>query len=72
MEEYYVMNEKKIKKKEEVTWKLSKARAGILSSNSCIMSHGPSPTPTNTIDKGSALQHKRKKEETDYITPLQT
>jgi len=44
----------------EVTWKLSKAREGMLSSNSCIMSHGPSPTPTKIIDKGSALQHKRK------------
>jgi hypothetical protein len=35
-----------------ITWKLSKLRAGILSSNCCIMSQGPSPTPTRTIDRG--------------------
>jgi hypothetical protein len=38
------------------TWKLSKARAGMLSSNSLIISHGPSPTPTKTIDSGYSLQ----------------
>jgi len=39
-----------------LTWKLSKALAGMLSSNSFIMSHGPSPTPTKIIDKGYSLQ----------------
>jgi hypothetical protein len=42
-----------------LAWKLSKARAGMLSSNCLIISHGPSPTPTNTIDKGYSLQIKR-------------
>ena len=35
-----------------LTWKLSNALAGMLSSNSLIMSQGPSPTPTRTIDNG--------------------
>lgn len=39
-----------------MTWKLSKARAGSLSSNFCMSSHGPSPTPTSTMDKGYELQ----------------
>lgn len=39
-----------------LTWKLSNARAGMLSSNSLIMSHGPSPTPTKTIDRGYSLK----------------
>lgn len=39
-----------------LAWKLSKARAGMLSSNSLIMSHGPSPTPTRIIDNGYWLQ----------------
>ena len=38
-----------------VTWKLSKARAGMLSSNSLIISQGPSPTPTKMIDRGYSL-----------------
>ena len=38
------------------TWKLSKARAGMLSSKFFIMSHGPSPTPTKIIDNGYSLQ----------------
>uniref|UniRef100_A0A0A9GBI7 Uncharacterized protein n=1 Tax=Arundo donax TaxID=35708 RepID=A0A0A9GBI7_ARUDO len=33
-------------------WKLSKSRAGSLSSNFCMSSQGPSPTPTSTIDNG--------------------
>lgn len=37
------------------TWKLSKPRAGILSSNSRIVSHGPSPTPTKIIESGCSL-----------------
>lgn len=48
------------KTSQTLTWKLSKARAGILSSNSLIMSQGPSPTPTSTIDKGYALQFNTK------------
>jgi hypothetical protein len=44
----------------QLTWKLSKARAGMLSSNSSIMSQGPSPTPTNTMDKGNSLHTKTK------------
>lgn len=41
------------------TWKLSKDLAGMLSSNSFIISHGPSPTPTKIIDKGNSLQQWR-------------
>lgn len=37
------------------TWKLSNARCGILSSNSFIASHGPSPTPTRMIERGYSL-----------------
>ena len=33
-------------------WKLSNLRWGSLSSKSSITSHGPSPTPTITIDSG--------------------
>lgn len=43
------------------TWKLSKDRSGMLSSNSFIISHGPSPTPTKTMDKGNLLQYLKKK-----------
>lgn len=39
-----------------LTWKLSNARDGILSSNSLIISQGPSPTPTKTIERGNLLQ----------------
>jgi len=35
-----------------ITWKLSKALSGIQSSKCCIASHGPSPTPTITIERG--------------------
>jgi hypothetical protein len=34
----------------------------MLSSNSFIMSQGPSPTPTNTIDSGNSLHTKTKTE----------
>lgn len=34
------------------TWKLSKVLCGMVSSNCCMVSQGPSPTPTNTIDNG--------------------
>lgn len=43
----------------------------MLSSNSLIMSHGPSPTPTKTIDKGYSLQIARilkKFFEQEYLT----
>lgn len=43
---------------EILAWKLSNARAGMLSSNSFIISHGPSPTPTNMIDRGYSLEIK--------------
>lgn len=39
-----------------LTWKLSNARSGILSSNSFMVSKGPSPTPTKIIDRGYSLQ----------------
>mmetsp|Transcript_6627 Transcript_6627/g.24602 ORF Transcript_6627/g.24602 Transcript_6627/m.24602 type:complete len:202 (+) Transcript_6627:546-1151(+) len=35
-------------------WKLSKRRCGSLSSNSCILCHGPSPTPTMTMASGTS------------------
>lgn len=45
---------KKMKKRSRCfrTWKLSKSRAGILSSNFFMSSQGPSPTPTSTMDNG--------------------
>lgn len=47
-----------------ITWKLSKARAGMLSSNCLMVSQGPSPTPTRTIDKGYSLHEIHHKLET--------
>mmetsp|Transcript_38137 Transcript_38137/g.84999 ORF Transcript_38137/g.84999 Transcript_38137/m.84999 type:complete len:277 (+) Transcript_38137:891-1721(+) len=47
---YFVMISVKL-----TNWKLSHLRAGSASSNSRIISHGPSPTPTMTMDRGSSL-----------------
>ena len=39
----------------------------MLSSNSFIMSQGPSPTPTNTMDKGNSLQTKDKLKQSEVF-----
>lgn len=43
------------------TWKLSNNLDEILSSNCFIVSQGPSPTPTRTMDNGSSLQQFKQK-----------
>lgn len=48
------------------TWKLSNNLDEILSSNCFIVSQGPSPTPTKTMDKGSSLQQIQQKGEIIY------